>query len=76
MGSGKANNMKNSKLLWIIAGIILMILIWGLIGSSKAAEMGITCDFGIGQDGSALCWKWHTNALGDISNKIGEILNK
>ena len=69
-------NKKNKK--WIWAGIIILafILVWGLIGSSQAAEVGITCDFGIGKDGSALCWKWHKNVVGEIGDAFNELLGK
>jgi len=71
------HKMKKSNLVWIVLGLLLLILIiWGLIGSSKAAEIGITCDSGIGEDGSALCWKWHTNAIGDIGNELDELFRK
>ena len=77
MDSGKVHNMKGSAKMGVIMGVvILVLLIWGLIGSSQAAEIGITCDFGLGEDGSALCWKWHTNAIGEIGNKINELFNK
>ena len=61
--------MKKSIIIGI--GIILLaLLIWGLIGSSEAAKIGINCDFGIGNDGSVFCWKWHQNIIGDIFSSI------
>jgi hypothetical protein len=52
------------------------LLVWGLIGSSHASEIGTNCDIGIGKDGSVFCWKWHQNAIGDIGEAIDDILNK
>jgi hypothetical protein len=69
--------MKNSTKRIIIAGlIVLALLIWGLIGSSQAAEIGITCDIGIGKDGSVFCWKWHQNILGDVGEALNQIFDK
>jgi hypothetical protein len=68
------------KTLRIIALIIVIILtaalIWGLIGSSQAAKVGTTCDFGIGQDGSALCWQWHRNLIGQVGDTINGVFGK
>lgn len=60
----------------IVIGISLVLFIWGLIGSSMAAEIGNTCDIGLGKDGSVFCWKWHQNTMGDIQEGINEFLNK
>jgi hypothetical protein len=69
--------MKNStKIIIVIAMIALVLLVWGLVGSSQAAELGITCDLGIGEDGSALCWKWHQNAIGEIGEALNQLFNK
>ena len=68
--------MKNFKIFWIIGVIILVLLIWGLIGSSQAAEIGISCDIGMGKDGSVLCWTWHQNTIGDIGEALNQALNK
>jgi flagellar basal body-associated protein FliL len=65
----------------LIVIFILGILIWGLIGSSKAADIGTTCDFGIGEEtalgepGSALCWKWHRNELGQFGDNLDELFD-
>jgi hypothetical protein len=63
--------MKKKHIIIGISIIIFVLIIWGLIGSSKTDEIGITCDFGLGKDGDLLCWKWHQNIIGDI----GEIIN-
>lgn len=55
--------------------ILIVLLVWGLIGSSEAAKVGINCDIGIGSDGSVFCWKWHQNAVGDLGEKINDIFN-
>jgi hypothetical protein len=77
MDCGRALRMKKSNIIWIAIGVILLVLlIWGLIGSSKAAEIGINCDVGIGEDGSVFCWKWHTNALGNFGEAINQLFDK
>ncbi|MFA5953427.1 MAG: hypothetical protein WC812_02445 [Candidatus Pacearchaeota archaeon] len=68
--------MKKYTVIIVIGIILLVLLVWGLIGSSEAAKIGIDCDIGIGQDGSVFCWKWHQNIIGDIGNTINEIFNK
>jgi hypothetical protein len=66
---------KMNLIIILIVVILLGILIWGLIGSSETAKVGTTCDFGIGKEiggepGSALCWKWHRNELGQIADNL------
>jgi hypothetical protein len=62
--------------------ILLVVLIWGLIGSSQAAKIGTTCDFGIGEKtslgepGTALCWKWHRNEIGQIGDDLQDLFGK
>lgn len=60
----------------VLGVIIIALVVWGLIGSSIAAEVGTNCDIGIGDDGSVFCWKWHQNVIGDIGDKINEVLGK
>ena len=62
----------NKVLLWILVLLILIFLILGFIGGSKAKNIGITCDFGIG-DGETLCWKWHKNAIGDVQEGLNAL---
>ncbi|MEK6823519.1 MAG: hypothetical protein AABY06_00650 [Nanoarchaeota archaeon] len=65
--------MSSSKtLLWILGLLILIFLIWGFIGGSKAKDIGITCDFGI-SDGKTFCWKWHKNAIGEIQDGLNDL---
>lgn len=60
---------KNIKIVLIAIAVILVVLVvWGLIGSSQVADIGKTCDIGLGKDGSTFCWKWHTNAVGKVAN--------
>lgn len=66
----------SSKIIIVASIIILVLLIWGLIGSSEAAQIGIDCDWGIGKDGSALCWKWHQNIIGEFGDKVSELFGK
>lgn len=59
----------------ILVGIILgVLLVWGLIGSSIAADIGNTCDIGIGNDGSVFCFTWHQNIIGEIGDVIDKAL--
>ena len=67
--------MEKKKIILIIGMILLVLLIWGLIGSANAAEISINCDVGIGKDGSVFCWKWHQNVLGDIAETIDQVFN-
>ncbi|MBS3094656.1 hypothetical protein J4474_03250 [Candidatus Pacearchaeota archaeon] len=67
--------MKSSKIIIVIGVILLALLVWGLIGSSEAAKLGTNCDIGIGKDGSAFCWKWHQNILGEIGDEINQAVN-
>jgi len=68
--------MKTQTIIITIGIIVLVLLAWGLIGSSQAAKIGINCDIGIGKDGSIFCWKWHQNAIGEIGDIINQITNK
>jgi len=77
MGFGRINKMKKSTIIWVVVAVIIAILlIWGLVGSSKAAEIGITCDLGMGEDGSVFCWKWHQNIIGDVGEASSEMFDK
>lgn len=65
------------NLLWIVLLLIIVLLIWGFVGGSKAKDIGITCDFGIG-DGETLCWKWSKNAVGELQeglNALGKAID-
>jgi len=62
--------MEKTKIVVGVVIILAVLLVWGLIGSSEAAKIGINCDIGIADDGSTLCWRWHQNILGDIRDII------
>lgn len=47
--------------------LIAAFLIWGLVGGQQVSDVGISCDFGIG-DGEFLCWKWSKNTIGQIQD--------
>ena len=64
------------KTLMIIGVIVLVLVIWGLVGSSIASDIGTSCDIGLGEDGNALCWTWHRNAIGDIQDKFDDLINE
>mgnify|MGYP001566454510 CR=1 FL=1 len=68
--------MTNKTIILVFVIILIALLVWGLIGSSKAAEIGINCDIGIGKDGSVFCWTCHQNIIGDIGDTINQIINK
>lgn len=56
----------NNKVIYALVtlGIVLaIVLIQGLVGGSAAQDIGVTCDMGVGD---AFCWKWHTNAIGQV----------
>jgi hypothetical protein len=68
-------NKTGKSIIFVGVGIALVVLlIWGLIGSSKAAEIGTNCDIGLGEDGSVFCWTWHQNIIGNFEDTI-KILN-
>lgn len=58
-----------------IAIVLVILLVWGLVGSSEAAKVGTTCDLGVDSSGSVFCWKWHRNVVGDVQDKFGEVLD-
>lgn len=66
----------STKIIIAVVSILGVLVIWGLIGSSQSADIGITCDIGLGDDGSMLCWKWHKNTIGQIGEAIGGLFNK
>jgi hypothetical protein len=61
------------KIVIVVIGLIL--LSWGLIGSSQVSKPGNTCDLGINSAGSVFCWKWHQNVIGDIQEGLDNLLN-
>lgn len=69
----------STKFIVVLAVLIAVLLVWGLIGSSEAAKIGTTCDFGVGEKtglgepGSALCWKWHRNEIGQVSDNLQDL---
>jgi hypothetical protein len=63
--------MKKSKVIIGVVIILVVLIVWGLVGSSEAAKIGIDCD-----NGSAFCWKWHKNIIGDIGDAINQVFDK
>jgi len=65
---------KNSNTGFIVVLIFLLViiavLVWGLIGANQAEKIGVTCDFGLGDN--TLCWTWHQNVVGDIQEGIND----
>lgn len=57
------------KLITLLVIVLVVGLIWGFIGGSKAKDIGTTCDSGIG-DGNTICWSWHQNVLGDVQDVL------
>jgi len=71
--------MNNKEKLRIVVGVIIILvvlLVWGLVGSSEVNKIGTTCDLGFNNEGSVFCWKWHRNVVGDIQDRFSEVLNK
>jgi len=68
--------MKKNLIMILIGILLLSFFIFGLIGSSISAKIGVTCDFGLGEDGSVFCWKWHKNIVGEFEETINNILDK
>lgn len=65
--------MSSSKtLLWVLLILIIGLLVLGFTGGSKAKDVGIDCDFGIG-DGETLCWKWSKNSVGELQEGIASL---
>lgn len=64
------------KTLMIIGVIVIILVVWGLVGSSISSDVGTSCDIGIGEGGSALCWTWHRNAVGDFQDGWDDLINK
>ena len=60
----------------VITVLVLILLVWGLVGSSEISEVGNTCDFGVDAEGSVFCWKWHQNIIGDIAAGIDELFDE
>jgi hypothetical protein len=71
----------STKIIIFLAILLAIFIIWGLIGSSQSAKIGTTCDFGIGEKsnigepGSALCWKWHRNAIGELGDSLQDLVD-
>lgn len=57
------NKFGKNRGLIILVLIILALLVWGFIGGQQAQKIGVSCDWGLGD---TFCWKWHTNALGQV----------
>jgi hypothetical protein len=69
--------MKSStKYTVVLTLTLIVLLVWGIVGSSIAANIGVTCDIGLGEDGSILCWKWHKNTIGQIGDSLNRLFNK
>lgn len=64
---------KNKKNLFIALLILfIVLLVWGIIGGDIAQAIGKTCDVGMGD---TLCWKWHTNSVGEFGNAVNDFFN-
>ena len=72
MGNMELNKMKNKTIIVVVVVAVLVLLAWGLVGSSEAAKVGTTCDFGLGKSGDVLCWNWHRNIIGNIQDAINK----
>lgn len=63
------------KILGIIGIVLVVLLVWGLIGSSQVSKIGNTCDIGINDQGSIFCWKWHKNVVGDFQDNVNNFID-
>lgn len=63
---------KKEFLIVIMVLLILGFFIWGFVGGQHAKSGGISCDFGLGKN---LCWKWHTNIIGEVQEFIRDTGN-
>lgn len=70
----KKKPIRNKIILIGVSVVLLILIVWGVIGSSISSNVGITCDFGLGKDGSIFCWKWHKNLVGQVGDVLGNLL--
>lgn len=62
--------MKIKTIIVVSIVIIAALVIWGLVGGNIAEDVRITCDIGMRDN---LCWKWHTNTIGEIQEGIEDL---
>jgi hypothetical protein len=62
---------RGNKIIMVLVILILIFAVWGYVGGQEAKKVGVTCDIGVG---AAFCWKWHTNAIGQIQEGIDNAL--
>lgn len=55
----------------IFALVVIGSLIWGVVGGIAAQDRGVTCNMGIGD---VLCWRWHTNTLGQVDEFFNDLV--
>ncbi|MDO8528383.1 MAG: hypothetical protein Q7S06_00640 [Nanoarchaeota archaeon] len=70
MSEGRGRS-KKGMIIFILIVVIALFLIWGYVGGQEAKKVGVTCDMGISP---TFCWKWHTNAVGQIQEGIDNAL--
>ncbi len=61
---------KIKELIIVITVLIIIILVWGIIGGIQSNSIEVTCDIGFE---NTLCWKWHTNAIGQIAEGLRDL---
>ena len=62
---------KMGKGAMVIIVLIIVLLVWGYIGGQQAKSVGVTCDIGVSK---IFCWKWHTNAVGEVIEGVEDAL--
>ena len=67
------NKQAKSKGIVILIVILIIFFVWGFVGGQQAQSVGVTCDFGIGD---SLCWKWHTNVIGQTGEAIKDLFGR
>jgi hypothetical protein len=67
--------MERSNITIGVTVVLVILLAWGVVGSSQAAKIGVDCDIGAGKDGSVFCWTWHKNIIGQVGDEINKFVN-
>lgn len=62
---------RGNKIIMVLVVLVIIFGIWGYVGGQEAKKVGVTCDIGVG---TTFCWKWHTNAIGQIQEGVNNAL--
>ncbi len=64
--------MKTKSLITILILLVVIFLVWGFIGGSQAKNIGVDCNFGIG-NGETFCWNWQKNIIGKAQDALSDL---